>query len=106
MPWSFSTAFLHMSCILKSLGTSVKRLLGHKMIWDLTGHVYFNKFPGEVKIYPKAVIFVADNFKTDYLITKITRYFHDPYSSSDMHQSITRLGCQAMGKSPFFIKAF
>ena len=45
-------------------------------------------------------ITISDNFKTTIC------YFRHPFSSSDIHQSITRLGCQAIGRSSSLTFAF
>ena len=67
------------------------RLLCFKMIWDLTGHVYFN-------------IFLISAYQ---IIFKTTIcYFNHLFSSSDTHQSHHLDGYQAMGENSSFIFAF
>ena len=68
---------------------------------DEASYTFYLAFrPGEVKIYLEAVIFVSHNFKATIC------YFHRLFSSSDICQSITRSGCQALGKRSSFIFAF
>ena len=65
-------------------------------------HILFILYdPGEVKICHKVMIFVSDNLKKT--ICYFSNFSISFSLSSDMHQSITQSGCQAMGKTSSFI---
>ena len=67
-------------------------------------HILFGLRPGEVKIYPKTVIFVSDNFKNNHLL--LPQFYVSFFSSSETHQSHHLDGCQAACTNSSFISAF
>ena len=117
---SVHTASLHISCVLKWSGTHPNN---HWRFSTTSVHVSsVLKWPGtwsiQYTISPKTAMFIyaLGWVRSKYIlrwwflyqiILKTTIcYFHHLFSSSDMHQSITRLGCQAMCKSSSLIFAF
>ena len=73
-------------------------------IWffaQCNNHIYLISLGRErIKICPDAIILYQIILKTTIC------YFYHSFSSSDMHQSITRSGCQAMGRNSSFVFFF